>query len=234
FEELSVDSIGPTISRELTKKALIGVILASILILLYLSFRFNELKYGAAAVIATLHDVLVMFGSFAILGKLFGVEIDSLFVTAVLTMIGFSVHDTIVIFDRIRENWRLRRRGETFGEVVDASINQTLARSINTSLTVLLVLLALFFFGGVTIRHFIGALIIGTITGTYSSLFNASPIVYLWTKRTRKVAAEAPVIPTAVPEVSRPRTDTPVYVPVPRTAENISKVVKKKKKKKRR
>ncbi|MGB9877829.1 MAG: protein translocase subunit SecD [bacterium] len=234
FEELSVDSIGPTISRELTNKALIGVILASILILLYLSFRFNELKYGTAAVIATLHDVLVMFGSFAILGKLFGVEIDSLFVTAVLTMIGFSVHDTIVIFDRIRENWRLRRRGETFGEVVDASINQTLARSINTSLTVLLVLLALFFFGGVTIRHFIGALIIGTITGTYSSLFNASPIVYLWTKRTRKVAAEAPVIPTAVPEVSRPRTDTPVYVPVPRTAENISKVAKKKKKKKRR
>jgi SecD/SecF fusion protein len=236
FEELSVDSVGPTISRELTSKALIGVILASILILLYLSFRFNELKYGTGAVIATLHDVCVMFGSFAILGKLFGVEIDSLFVTAVLTMIGFSVHDTIVIFDRIRENWRLRRRGETYGEIVDASINQTLARSINTSLTVLLVLIALFFFGGITIRHFVGALIIGTITGTYSSIFNAAPIVYLWTKRSRKERAEALPLPTVAPatEVSRTTTPTPIYVPAPRSVGNISKGVKKKKKKKRR
>jgi len=236
FEELSVDSVGPTISRELTQKALMGVMLASILILLYLSFRFNELKYGVGAVIATLHDVAVMFGSFAILGKLFGVEIDSLFVTAVLTMIGFSVHDTIVIFDRIRENWRLRRRGETFGEIADASINQTLARSINTSFTVLLVLFALFFFGGVTIRHFIGALIIGTITGTYSSIFNAAQIVYLWTKRMRKAPAEALPISTVIPatEVSRTPTPTAVYVPAPRSVGNISKGVKKKKKKKRR
>jgi SecD/SecF fusion protein len=236
FEELSVDSVGPTISRELTQKALMGVILASILILLYLSFRFNELKYGVAAVIATLHDVAVMFGSFAILGKLFGVEIDSLFVTAVLTMIGFSVHDTIVIFDRIRENWRLRRRGETFGEIVNASINQTLARSINTSLTVLLVLLALFFFGGVTIRHFIGALIIGTITGTYSSIFNAAQIVYLWTRKERKERAEAlpiPAVATAA-DVARATTPASVYVPTPRTVGDVTKGVKKKKKKKRR
>jgi preprotein translocase SecF subunit len=213
-----------------------GVILASMLILLYLSFRFNELKYGAAAVIATLHDVAVMFGSFAILGKLFGVEIDSLFVTAVLTMIGFSVHDTIVIFDRIRENWRLRRRGETFGEIVNASINQTLARSINTSLTVLLVLLALFFFGGVTIRHFIGALIIGTITGTYSSIFNAAQIVYLWTRKERKERAEAlpiPAVATAA-DVARATTPASVYVPTPRTVGDVTKGVKKKKKKKRR
>jgi len=234
FEELSVDSVGPTIGRELTQKALMGVILASILILLYLSFRFNELKYGAAAVIATLHDVAVMFGSFAILGKLFGVEIDSLFVTAVLTMIGFSVHDKIVIFDRIRENWRLRRRGETFGEIVNASINQTLARSINTSLTVLLVLLALFFFGGVTIRHFIGALIIGTITGTYSSIFNAAQIVYLWTRRERKERAEALPIPAVATDVARATTPASVYVPTPRTVGDATKGVKKKKKKKRR
>jgi preprotein translocase subunit SecF len=151
-------------------------------------------------------------------------------------MIGFSVHDTIVIFDRIRENWRLRRRGETYGEIVDASINQTLARSINTSLTVLLVLIALFFFGGITIRHFIGALIIGTITGTYSSIFNAAPIVYLWTKRSRKERAEALPLPTVAPatEVSRTTTPTPIYVPAPRSVGNISKGVKKKKKKKRR
>ncbi|MBC7326620.1 protein translocase subunit SecD [bacterium] len=234
---LSVDTVGPIISRELTSKAFWGVFLASILILLYLSFRFNELKYGAAAVIATLHDVLVMFGSFAILGKLAGMEIDSLFVTAVLTMVGFSVHDTIVVFDRIRENWRLRKRGESFGEIVDKSINQTLVRSINTSLTVLLVLLALFFFGGPTIKHFITALIIGTITGTYSSIFNASPIVYLWTSRTRKTQAE-PVVPTAtrVPEereVSTPPASA-VFVPTPKGLESGSGTIKKKKKRRRR
>lgn len=233
FVELSVDTVGPTISKELTQRAFWGVFLASILILLYLSFRFNELKYGAAAVIATLHDVSVMFGSFAILGKLTGMEIDSLFVTAVLTMIGFSVHDTIVVFDRIRENWRLRTRGESFEEIVDKSINQTLVRSINTSLTVLLVLLALFFFGGTTIKHFITALLIGTITGTYSSIFNAAPIVYLWTRRARRAVAEpsAPVIPA---RERTPHLPTPVYVPTPKSAESEGKANIKKKKKRRR
>lgn len=233
FVELSVDTVGPTISKELTQRAFWGVFLASILILLYLSFRFNELKYGAAAVIATLHDVLVMFGSFAILGKLTGMEIDSLFVTAVLTMIGFSVHDTIVVFDRIRENWRLRTKGESFGEIVDKSINQTLVRSINTSLTVLLVLLALFFFGGTTIKHFITALLIGTITGTYSSIFNAAPIVYLWTRRARRAVAEpsAPAIPA---RERTPHLPTPVYVPTPKNAESEGKANIKKKKKRRR
>ncbi len=233
FEELSVDTVGPTISRELTQKAFWGVFLASILILLYLSFRFNEFKYGVGAVSATLHDVLVMFGSFAILGKLKGMEIDSLFVTAVLTMIGFSVHDTIVVFDRIRENWRLRMRGESYGEVVDKSINQTLVRSINTSLTLLLVLLALLFLGGATIKHFIIALLIGTITGTYSSIFNASPIVYLWTKRGKRAPAETPAPIPIARETSRPES-TPVYIPVPQSTSSGSKVVKKKKKKRRR
>lgn len=236
FEEVSVDTVGPTISKELTQKAFWGVFLASILILFYLSFRFSELKYGTAAVIATLHDVLVMFGSFAILGKLKGMEIDSLFVTAVLTMIGFSVHDTIVVFDRIRENWRLRTRGESYGEVVDKSINQTLVRSINTSLTVLLVLLALFFFGGTTIKHFITALLIGTITGTYSSIFNASPIVYLWTRREGKARVEAPPPISVAREVAPP--PRPVYVSTSQTAsptvESPGKNIKKKKKKRRR
>lgn len=234
FEELSVDTIGPTISRELTQKAFWGVFIASILILLYLSFRFNEVKYGAGAVIATLHDVLVMFGSFAILGKLKGMEIDSLFVTAVLTMIGFSVHDTIVVFDRIRENWRLRMRGESYGEIVDKSINQTLVRSINTSLTVLLVLLALLFFGGPTIKHFIIALLIGTITGTYSSIFNAAPIVYLWTTRGRRKVSVEPAVPSPAERVVSRPVATPVFIPTPKSASSEGKAIKKKKKRRRR
>jgi len=234
FEELAVDTVGPTISKELTQKAFWGVLVASLLILIYLSFRFNELKYGAGAVIAVLHDVLVMFGCFAILGKLAGIEVDSLFVTAVLTMIGYSVNDTIVIFDRIRENWRLRARGESYGEVVDKSVNQTLVRSINTNMSVLLVLLSLFFFGGGTIKPFITALLIGTITGSYSTIFVAPPIVYLWTNRAKKAAVvgvPAPV--SSAREISRP-VSTPVYVPTVQTAEATNKSIKKRKKRRKR
>ncbi len=238
FQELSFDSVGPTISRELTRRAFLAVMVASLLILLYLSYRYNELKYGTTAVIATLHDVSVMFGAFAILGKLKGIEVDSLFVTAVLTMIGFSVHDTIVIFDRIRENWRLRQKGESYEEIVNKSVNQTLARSINTVLTLLFVLITLFLFGGASIKPFVGAMLIGTITGAYSSLFVAAPAVSLWTKRASK-ARVAPVVslPSAGRQPIPPAepASNPVFVPTPKVSTAPSgKVSKKKKKKKRR
>ena len=139
----------------------------------------GALRYGGAAVLALLHDVLVVLGIFAILGQLFGVEIDALFVTALLTIIGFSVHDSIVVFDRIREN-QLQHRFPRFADVVNYSLLQTLARSITTSLTVVFTLLALYLFGGVTIHNFILALLIGIVSGTYSSIFNASLLLVVW------------------------------------------------------
>lgn len=183
--ETGFETIGPTIGQETTLNAVKAVIVASILIVLYIAWSFRKVpkpasgfRFGVSAVIALIHDVLVLLGLFAILGKLFGVEVDSLFVTAVLTVIGFSVHDTIVVFDRIREN--LRRESAPFPKIVNDSILQTLDRSLNTSLTVVLVLLALLLFGGESIRWFVVALLIGIISGTYSSIFNASPILVLW------------------------------------------------------
>ena len=137
------------------------------------------MKFGVTALVALLHDVIVVVGTFAILGTFFHVEIDALFVTAMLTVIGFSVHDTIVVFDRIREN-RARHAGEPFAEIVNHSILQTLGRSIMTSFTVVLTLLALLLFGGSAIRNFVLALLIGIISGTYSSIFNAAPLLVVW------------------------------------------------------
>src|SRR5206468_6878399 len=136
---------------------------------------------GACAIIALLHDVLVVLGVFSILGWLLNVQVDTLFITAILTVVGFSVHDTIVVFDRIRENMR-RRTSETFDQVVNASLVQTMARSLNTSLTVIFTLSALTLFGGATIRPFTLALLVGIISGTYSSIFNASMILVMWDK----------------------------------------------------
>jgi preprotein translocase subunit SecF len=136
-------------------------------------------KFGVTALVALVHDVIVVVGIFAILGTLFRIEIDALFVTAMLTVIGFSVHDTIVVFDRIREN-RARHAGEPFAEIVNHSILQTFARSIMTSFTVVLTLLALFLFGGSAIRNFVLALLIGIVSGTYSSIFNAAPLLTVW------------------------------------------------------
>lgn len=178
--------VGATISKELTNKAFYAVILASLAIVLYLSFRFaiggfvNGLKFGVCAVIALIHDVLIVGGASAIFGYFMGWEIDSLFVTALLTVIGFSVHDTIVVFDRVRENLKHRLRGETFEELANRSILQTFARSINTSFTVVLTLLALLIFGGPVIKHFVAALLVGIISGTYSSIFNATPLMVVW------------------------------------------------------
>ncbi len=148
-ELISVSSVGPTMGKELFKNSLIALTLAILGIIAYLSFRFR-FDYALAAILGLVHDVLFVCGVFAILGLVYNVQIDGLFITAILTVIGFSVHDTIVVFDRIRENLRYYSKKMSFGEIVDASVNQTLTRSINTSLTTLITLLALYFFGGVT------------------------------------------------------------------------------------
>jgi preprotein translocase subunit SecF len=183
FTELEFGSVSAAISAEVVRGGIEAVALAAVGILAYLSFAFRKLphsfRYGVAAIIAMLHDVAVMVGAAAIFGKLFGWEIDSLFLTALLTVIGFSVHDTIVVFDRIRENL-IRRRGEAYDRVVNHSVIQTLDRSISTQLTVFFTLLALALFGGVTIRHFIVVLLVGILSGTYSSIFNAAQILVVW------------------------------------------------------
>ena len=179
-------TVGPTVGRELIWRALGAVALASVAILIYLTVVFrrvpNAFRYGVCAVIGLIHDVLVVAGVFAILGLVFGIEIDALFITAMLTIIGFSVHDTIVVFDRVRENLG-KRRFERFDEVVNYSLVQTLARSINTSITVVLTLFALYLFGGASIHNFVLALLIGIISGTYSSIFNASMLLVIWENR---------------------------------------------------
>ena len=175
--------MGPGIGRETATNAFLAVLGASVLILLYLSYAFRQVpnpwRYGACAVFALLHDVVLVVGLWSILGKLFGLEVDALFVTAILTVVGFSVHDTIVVFDRVRENVS-RFPGELFERVVNFSVNQTLDRSINTSLTVILTLTALLLLGGATIRGFVLVLLVGIVSGTYSSIFNASCLLVVW------------------------------------------------------
>jgi len=182
--EVNPSTVSPSFSGELIDNAVRSIALASVLIVLLIAFAFRNFgwaafRYGIAAIISLLHDAAVVLGLFAILGYWFNVEIDTLFVTAVLTIIGFSVHDTIVVFDRIRENLRLNP-GEALNPVINFSIMQTLARSIITSLTVCLTLLALYLFGGFSMRNFALALLVGIVSGTYSSIFNASQIVSLW------------------------------------------------------
>ena len=192
-------SVSPSFSVEIVRNAITSVVLAAVVIVLLIAFAFRSFgwrtafRYGIAAILAALHDALLLLGVFAILGYFFHVEIDSLFVTAVLTVIGFSVHDTIVVFDRIRENLRLNP-GEPLNAVINFSLMQTLARSMVTSLTVVLTLLALYTFGGYSIRNFTLALLIGIISGAYSSVFNAAQIVSLWQEiedriRGRKLSA---------------------------------------------
>ncbi|MDQ3929481.1 MAG: protein translocase subunit SecF [Chloroflexota bacterium] len=184
--EIDFRSVGPTVGQELVGRAFWAIMLASAAILLYLTLVFrkvpNAFRYGICAIIALLHDVLVVLGIFAIFGLLFDVEVDALFITALLTVIGFSVHDTIVVFDRTRENI-MKRRFERFEDVVNYSLVQTLARSINTSITVLLTLFALYLFGGASIRNFVLTLLIGILSGTFSSIFTASMLLVVWEKR---------------------------------------------------
>ena len=186
-ETLSFNTVGPVIGAELTRKALLAILVASAAILLYLTWSFRNVewsfRYGVAAVATLVHDSLILIGVFSVLGKVAGIEIDSMFVTAVLTGVGFSVHDTIVVFDRIREN-RRRHRDTGFGEVVNYSLNQTLDRSLNTSLTAVFVLAALLMLGGETIREFTLALLVGVVIGTYSSIFIASCLLVEWANRT--------------------------------------------------
>lgn len=180
------ETIGPVIGQETALNALSAIALSSLLIVLYIAWSFRGVRkpvsswrFGICAIAALLHDALLVVGVFSLLGHFFGVEVDSLFVTALLTVLGFSVHDTIVVFDRIREN--LRRNIEApFAQVVNDSILQTLVRSLNTSLTALLVLVTLLVFGGETIRWFVVAMIIGLVSGTYSSIFNAAPLLVVW------------------------------------------------------
>jgi preprotein translocase SecF subunit len=172
-------TVGPIVSSELIQQAVLLILFGSLGILIWIGIRFGSIKFGATALAALLHDVIVVVGTFAILGTIFGVQIDALFVTAMLTVIGFSVHDTIVVYDRIREN-KTRHAGEPFDQIVNHSILQTFGRSINTSLTVVVTLTALLFFAGASIHYFVLALLIGIISGTYSSIFNASPLLVVW------------------------------------------------------
>jgi preprotein translocase subunit SecF len=192
-KEKSFNTLGPIIGGETRNNALKAVGLAIIAITLYIALAFRHVskpvsswKFGISAIIALVHDVLIVVGTFSILGLLFGIEVDTLFITAVLTIMGFSVHDTIVVFDRIRENLIKNVHNLSFEQVVNRSFNETLARSLNTSLTVVLVLFALLLFGGASVRWFIVAFLVGIITGTYSSIFVASAVLVEWYDLNRK------------------------------------------------
>ena len=192
LKELRFETVGPVVGKELTQKAILAVVVASLAIIAYIAWSFRHVpkpysswKFGVSAVIALIHDALVVLGIFSILGYLYGVEVDALFVTAILTVIGFSVHDTIVVFDRVRDNLPKLPK-EPFGDVVDFSLAETLVRSLNTSLTVILTLVALLLFGGESTRWFIVALLVGIVSGTYSSIFNAAPLLVLWESRKGK------------------------------------------------
>ncbi len=190
-ELVQVSSVGPTLGSELFKNSLIALSLALLGIIAYLTMRF-QFDYALAAILGLVHDTLFVCGVFSILGLFYDVQIDALFVTALLTVIGFSVHDTIVVFDRVRENLKYYSKKLTFSEIMNGSVNQTLARSINTSLTTLITLLALYFWGGVTTRDFVLAMILGIAVGTYSSIFFCSTLVDIWEdkkKSTTPVAA---------------------------------------------
>lgn len=187
ISQVAYETVGPSVGNETTKNSLVAIALASVGILLYIAFVFrnvpkpySSLVFGACAIIAMLHDIFVVLGIFSVLGHFYKVEIDALFITAMLTVIGFSVHDTIVVFDRVRENLRKLPATWSFAEIVNYSLVETLNRSLATSLTVIMTLSALFVLGGESIKNFVLALLIGIISGTYSSIFNASPILVYW------------------------------------------------------
>ncbi|RMD60818.1 protein translocase subunit SecF [Candidatus Parcubacteria bacterium] len=190
FTELSFQSIGPSVGAELRKKAILALVLVLVGISAYIAFAFRKAswpiqswKYGIVTLVTLFHDVVVPAGFLAVGGRYFNLDLDSSFAVALLVIMGFSVHDTIVVFDRIRENLLLRKKNTSFREVINESVNQTLARSLNTSLTLLFVLVALYFWGPATLQLFILTLLIGTILGTYSSIFVASPLLLLISPR---------------------------------------------------
>lgn len=180
-DQLRFETIGPTLSKELLMKTITAVILVSVIIMSYVWYRFHELKYGVTAILAMFHDSLILLGSFSLLGHFVHIEVDTLFVTAVLTTLSFSVHDTIVVFDRIRE-LRPKFRRVPFQTIANTAVLETLSRSINNSITIIMMLLALYLLGGDSIRNFALALLIGAVTGTYSSPFTAVPLLLIWDK----------------------------------------------------
>lgn len=188
LEEISFDSVGPSIGKELKSKSFNTILIVLVLIVLYLAFVFRKVSkpvsswnYGFSAIIALFHDVLIVLGIFAFLGKFYGVQINAPFIAAILTILGYSVNDTIVVFDRVREN--LPKSDDSFVNTIDKSIRETLTRSLNTSFTTLIVLLCILFFGGDTIKDFVLALAIGIFIGTYSSIFIASPLLVLFDRK---------------------------------------------------
>ena len=185
IEVLRFETVGPTLGQELLKKTLTALFLVAAIITIYVWRQFDELKYGVSAVLAMLHDSMVLIGIFSILGRFMGVEVDVLFVTALLTTLSFSIHDTIVVYDRIRE---LRKKHPRYDleEVANVAVLETLGRSINNSVTIIVMLLALVVLGGETIHWFAVALLVGAITGTYSSTFTAVPILLVWEEKSKK------------------------------------------------
>ncbi len=185
MEVLSLDQVGPSVSRNLTINTLWSLLAVSLAITIYIAFAFRNVehpgRFGAIAIVTLLHDALFVMSLFAVFGRLLNIEVDSFIVTAVLTVIGFSVHDTIVVFDRTREN--LLRKSGDFAEIINGSINEVMGRSINTSITTILVLLALFLLGGSATSNFILALLLGMVSGTYSSIFIAAPLLVTWHNR---------------------------------------------------
>lgn len=180
-EEMRFETVGPILGRELLQKTFVAAILAIVGILFYVAYAFKNIKFGVSAVLALFHDLLVVLGIFSLFGHFRGVEVDTLFVTAVLTTMSFSVHDTIVVFDRIRETLH-KNPGVNFEEIANKALTETMSRSLNNSLTIVFMLLALLLLGGQTIKWFIFALLVGTISGTYSSPFVATPILVVWQK----------------------------------------------------
>lgn len=191
--QISFETVGPVVGKEATKNAFVSLGWASLGILLYIAFAFknipqpySSLKFGVSAILAMLHDAILVLGVFSILGHYKGIEVDSLFITAILTIIGFSVHDTIVVFDRIRENLNKLPKSWQFEKVANYSLVETLNRSLATSLTVIFTLFALYVLGGSTIKNFVLALLIGIVSGTYSSIFTATPILVVWESKKKK------------------------------------------------
>lgn len=192
-EEMRFESIGPAIGKELKDKAIVSVILVLFAIVLYIAWAFRKVswpiaswKYGLIAIIALFHDIIITIGVFAVLGRFLNLEVGLPFVAALLTILGYSVNDTIVVFDRVRENLAKHGKGD-FEGLVNGSVNQTLVRSLNTSITTILILLIIFIFGGASIKFFVLALLIGVALGTYSSIFVASPLLVVWQKMTKKL-----------------------------------------------
>jgi preprotein translocase subunit SecF len=192
FQVTQAQSVGPTLGAEMTKKAIIALVVVVLAILAFIAFSFREVsnplpswKYGVVAMVTLIHDIIVPTGVYVLLSHKYGAEVDTLFVIALLTIVGISISDKIVVFDRIRENLKSFGKNSSFEDVVGASLKQTFTRSINTSVTVILALLALYVFGPVTTKYFTLTLIVGMIVGTYSSIFVASPILTVWNRKNK-------------------------------------------------